>query len=104
MRATKLEVNLDNIQYNIDEVKKYIGSDVQFMPIVKAYGYGSFINYDGNFLNQFNILGVALLDEAIEIRKSGYKGDILILYPLLENELIEATESPRTLSDIKLKK
>lgn len=93
MRVTKLEVNLNNINYNVKKIKEYIGKDVELMPIVKAYGYGSFINYESDFLNQFNIVGVALLDEAIEVRNSGYKGDIFILYPLLEDELVIAIEN-----------
>lgn len=86
MRSTQLIVNLKSIINNINEIKKYLGPNIKIMPIVKSYGYGSHINYCPEILNQFDYVGVALLDEAIELRKNGYKKDILILYPLSKEE------------------
>lgn len=87
MRSTKLEVNITNIKYNLIQIKKYVGKKVTIMPIIKANGYGSYINFNKDILNMFEIVGVALLNEAIQLRNSGYRNDILILYPMLEDEL-----------------
>ena len=86
MRSTQLLVNLNDIRYNIKEIKKYLKEGINIMPIVKAFGYGSYLNSCSNILNEFNYVGVAYLDEAIELRKNGYKNNILILYPLSKEE------------------
>lgn len=86
MRTTQLIIDLNNIKNNINEIKKYLGSNIKMMPIVKSYGYGTHLNNCSEILNQFDYIGVALLDEAIELRKNGYKNNILILYPLSKEE------------------
>ena len=86
MRSTQLIVNLKNIKHNINEIKKYLGSDIDIMPIVKAFAYGTHLNYCPEILNEFRYVGVAYLDEAIELRKKGYKNKILVLYPLSKEE------------------
>ncbi len=87
MRSTQLIVDLNSIQYNIDSIKKYLGNDVEIMPIVKANGYGTHLNYCPDILNQFNYIGVALLDEAITLKRNGYANNIFILYPLSMEEV-----------------
>lgn len=87
MRSTQLIVDIKNIQQNIDSVRRYLGSDVEMMPVVKANGYGTHLNYCPEILNQFNYVAVALLDEAILLRKNGYCNNIFILYPLSKEEL-----------------
>lgn len=86
MRSTQLIVDIDKILYNISKIKDYLGSDINIMPIVKSFGYGTHINECSEMLNQFSYVGVALLDEAIMLRKNGYKNKILILYPLSKEE------------------
>lgn len=86
MRSTQLIVDKNTIEHNIKEIKKYVGEYVKIMPIVKSFGYGTFLNNISSILNEFNYVGVAYLDEAIELRKNGYKNNILILYPLSKDE------------------
>lgn len=86
MRTTQLIVNLKNIKHNIEEIKNYLGNSINIMPVVKSYGYGSHLNECPEILNEFDYVGVAYLDEAIQLRKNGYKKEILILYPLSKNE------------------
>ena len=92
MRKTQVIVNLESIKHNINELKNYLGSGVNIMPVVKAYGYGTHLNYCSDILNEFEYVAVAYLDEAIELRNSGYKNDILILYPLSKDEFDVAKE------------
>ena len=77
MNVTKLEVDLKKINHNIEEIKKYTKKDV--IPVIKANGYGTYINYVKDFINKFKIVAVANTYEGIELRKNNYKGDILIL-------------------------
>lgn len=86
MRSTQLIVNLKSIRNNIDELKKYLGTNINIMPIVKSFGYGSHLNSCPEILNEFDYVGVAYLDEAIQLRNNGYKNNILILYPLSKDE------------------
>lgn len=86
MRSTQLIVNLKSIRNNINELRRYLGSDVNIMPIVKSFGYGSHLNSCSEILNEFDYVGVAYLDEAIQLRNNGYKNNILILYPLSKDE------------------
>lgn len=92
MRATQVIVNLESIKHNILEIKKYLGSNVNIMPVVKAYGYGTYLNCCSEILNEFEYVAVAYLDEAMELRNNGYKNDILILYPLSKDEFEVAKE------------
>ena len=87
MRSTQLIIDLNNIQYNINSIKQYLGNEIEVMPIVKANGYGTHLNYYIDILNQFDYIGVALLDEALILKQNGYKKNIFILYPLSKEEL-----------------
>lgn len=87
MRSTQMIVDLKSIKENIINIRKYVGNNVEIMPVVKANGYGTHLNYCPDILNEFNYVAVALLDEAIILRKNGYLNDIFILYPLSKDEI-----------------
>ena len=78
MRPTIMEINKKTFISNINKIKKYV-KNKELMPIIKANGYGTHINKELDILNMFNIVGVAIIDEAIDIRKTGYKKDIFVL-------------------------
>lgn len=78
MRPTRMEVDLNNFLYNIKQIKKYV-NDTEVMPIIKANGYGTHINFCIDIINHFKIVGVALVDEGIVLRNNGYKNDIFVL-------------------------
>ncbi len=78
MRPTVMEVNLSDFKYNINSIKKYINSDVLLMPVIKANGYGTYLNLS-TILDEFKIVCVALVDEGILLREKGYTGDILVI-------------------------
>ncbi|WDV44958.1 alanine racemase [Clostridiaceae bacterium M8S5] len=80
-RDTILEVNIDNLEYNIKEIKKLIGEDVAIAAVIKANGYG----HGGAFLAPIiiksgaDMIAVATLTEALELRKNNFTDDILIM-------------------------
>lgn len=78
-RHTVLEVNLDNFKYNIEQIKKFLKPETVVMPVIKADGYGTYINKRLDIINNFDIVAVAIVDEGVELRKIGYKKDIFIL-------------------------
>ena len=78
MRRTCLEVSREAFKNNVLEVKKLIG-DALIMPVVKANAYGTYLNKDIELMNEFSMVAVAIVDEAIQLRKMGYKNDIFVL-------------------------
>lgn len=78
MRSTIMEVDNQKLKYNIEQIKKHVGNK-EIMPVVKANAYGTYINKRLDILNLFNIIAVAIVDEAIEIRKLGYNKEIFVL-------------------------
>lgn len=86
MVHTVLEVSRQAFLDNFNSVKKRIGENVEVMPIIKANAYGTFLNRDIDLINNFNIVGVAQVSEALELRKDGYSKDIFILnQPFLDD-------------------
>lgn len=81
IRPVWAEVNLDNLAHNIRQVRKYTNKDALIMAVVKANGYGhGAIDIARTFLeNGADRLGVAILSEAIELRKANITESILIL-------------------------
>jgi len=89
LRRTIAEINLDSIQNNLKEIKKTVGENVKILLPVKAdaYGHGS-VEISG-FVQKNNLadmLGVASLDEGIELRNAGIKLPILVLSLILPEE------------------
>ena len=87
MRNTSLEVSRKAFINNYDAVCKKVGSNVLVMPVVKANGYGTYINRDSDLMNQFPIVAVAIVEEAVHLREYGYKNDILVLNQPYEDEI-----------------
>ena len=85
-RPTIMEIDLNSLNYNIQEIKKYI-NNTNIMPVIKANAYGTYINYNNDFLNNFDIVAVALVDEAIELRKNGFKKEIFVLNQPYKKEI-----------------
>ena len=78
MRSTRLDVDVDQFIHNIKLIQDYVG-DKTIMPVIKANAYGTYLNKRLDILEKFSIVGVAIVDEGIEIRKLGYKGDVFVL-------------------------
>lgn len=77
-RPTVMEVNLENFKYNISQIRK-LANNAKLMPVIKANAYGTYINKRIEIISEFDIVAVAIVDEAIELRNLGYKGEIFVL-------------------------
>lgn len=77
LRDTFLEVNLDNIAYNMKSIKKMVGENVAIAAVVKANGYGhGAVGIAKELLESgADYLAVATLTEALDLRRhfSDYK-------------------------------
>lgn len=86
MRMTILEVDINKFNKNIDNIKKYVGNK-KIMPVIKANGYGTYINKNLEVINKFDIVAVAIIDEAIELRNLGYNKEIFVLNPSFVDDI-----------------
>ncbi len=80
-RASFVEVNTASLRHNFSAVKSIVPKDAHIMAVVKANAYGAgAIKASEIFLQEgANYLGVATLDEALELRSHFSKTPILIL-------------------------
>lgn len=94
-----IEVNLNNLEHNIKEIKKVIPLKTKIMAVVKANAYGHGIIEISKKLQDIGIqdFAVATLEEALLLRRNMIKGNILILgftsinnlHYVIENDLIQ---------------
>ncbi len=91
LRPTWAEIDLDALLFNIRLIQKTIGSAMLF-PVVKADAYGHGIVHICKALERrgFDYICLALLEEAIELRRAGIKIPALILGPLERSQITEA--------------
>ena len=92
-RPTVMEISLENAKYNIEKIKEKLPSNTEIMPIIKAEGYGTYLNRNIDFLNMFSIVGVAIVEEGVFLRKMGYKGEIFVLNQSYKEEIPDIIEN-----------
>lgn len=85
--GTMLEVNFESLQHNLNQYQVLLKPETKLMVMVKANAYGSGILEVANFLQhqRVDMLGVAYVDEAIQLRKNGINMPIMIMNPHIES-------------------
>lgn len=92
-RPTVMEVDLSAFRYNVKQIKDKVGKGLGIMPVIKAEGYGTYINRRQDLLNEFDIVAVATVDEACYIRKNGYQKEIFVLNQPYKDEINKIIEN-----------
>jgi len=90
-RPTVAEINLDSIAFNLRQVRKLVGPDVRICPAVKAdaYGHGA-IPVSRTLLDAgAEMLSVAMVEEALELRNAGITAPILLLQCAFPDQIPE---------------
>ena len=84
------EIDLDAIVGNIKAIRELVGEKIKIMGVVKANAYGHDALEVAPLLLQNGafFLGVARLDEGVELRKANIKAPILVLGLTLKEEKI----------------
>lgn len=84
-----VEIDLDAATYNLGRVRSIVPPGVGLLFVVKADAYGHGAVRISRLAEEcgVDILGVATLDEGRELRKAGIKLPILILSPVLPQEI-----------------
>ena len=74
-------INKKNLIHNFNYIKKYVGNNVNVMPVVKANAYGHGVVEICKILSKCKVKGfcVALLDEVIHMRNNQIENEILHL-------------------------
>lgn len=107
-RPTVMEVNINHFKNNIEEIRKRLNPNTTIMPIIKANAYGTYLNTRLDVINEFEIVGLATVDEGVAIRNLGYEKDIFILNQpaiseidkIIENDLVIGLSSDYFLKEV----
>ncbi len=78
-RPTWTEIDLDVIRANFESVRNFVGREYKYLAVVKADAYGHGAIECAKELEKAGVdwLGVAIIEEAIQLRKAGIKRPIL---------------------------
>ncbi|MCD6321602.1 MAG: alanine racemase, partial [Clostridiales bacterium] len=76
-----VEINLDSIVNNLNEIRNHLGPNIKINGVIKAdgYGHGAVMTAKVLSANGIDMLSVATLDEAIQLRKQKIITPILVL-------------------------
>jgi len=99
-RPTWAEINLSAIKYNLGQIRRFIETGVELMPVVKANAYGHGIYPVSRALveNGINYLSVATMDEALTLRKNDINVSVLVMGAILKEEIENAVENDITIT------
>ena len=80
-RDSWVEINIDNLEHNIKEIKKNVSSDLKLLGVVKAdaYGHGAVMLAPTILASGIDMLGVASIDEGVDLRNANINCEILVL-------------------------
>ena len=88
-RPTWVEIDLSALRHNLLAIKKTAGPGVKIMGIVKAdaYGHGDYEVCRVLLNHGVEILGIAILEEGIQLRDKGIQAPLLLLGGLFEDQI-----------------
>lgn len=80
-RDAWVEINISNLEHNIKEIKKNIPQGVKLLGVVKAdaYGHGAVMLSPTILASGVDMLGVASIDEGVDLRQAKITCPILVL-------------------------
>lgn len=80
-RDSWVEINISNLEHNIKEIKKNIPANTKLLGVVKAdaYGHGAVMLAPTILASGIDMLGVASIDEGVDLRQAKIKCEILVL-------------------------
>ena len=97
------EINLNNIEHNISQIRRITGPGVKIMAVVKADAYGHGAEDFSRYLLSIGVdrLAVACVDEALQLKNAGIAAPIHILSRTDESRVREVIENNfiQTVSD-----
>lgn len=94
-RSTWADVHVDNITHNVQVFKRHLDKKTHLMAVIKAdgYGHGAVETAFAAIKGGASYLGVAVLDEALVLRRAGIEEPILLLSPIEKEAVKTAVEN-----------
>ncbi|HMO80090.1 MAG TPA: alanine racemase [Pyrinomonadaceae bacterium] len=98
-RPTVAEIDLSALVFNFRSIRDFVGTEIAFMAVVKANAYGHGAVKCAEALENAGVdwFGVAIVEEALELRQNGISLPILCfggLWPGQEEVVIESGVTP----------
>ncbi len=86
-----IDIDLDAISYNVTAIRRWVGSDVRLLAVVKAQGYGlgAEVVATAALAAGADGLAVARVREGVRLRQHGVRAQILVLTGFAPNEVEE---------------
>lgn len=80
-RDAWVEVNLEHLAQNVKQLKSLVKDDIKLLAVVKAdaYGHGAVMTAPTMLASGVDMLGVASIDEGLNLRDAKINCDILVL-------------------------
>jgi len=99
-RPTVAEIDLSALRHNLGAVREPLGPDVRVLGVVKAdgYGHGAVAVSRALAAAGIDMLGVALVEEGVELRAAGIAAPILVMGLAPEDEVAAALAHDLTLT------
>jgi len=98
MRPTYLEVNLSQLKQNLENIRTHV-VPAKVLVVLKANAYGHGVDGVAPFIAPFaDYIGVAIVEEAIHLRKMGIATPILVMGGTLREQLSDFFEYDLTLA------
>jgi alanine racemase len=93
-RPTIAEIDLDAVKFNYEQLREKVGKETKMLAVVKADGYGHGAIFISKELQRLgaDLLGVAICEEGISLRKAGIRKPIIILNGLFKGQVKETVE------------
>jgi alanine racemase len=99
LRPTWVEIDLDRFERNVDVIARSLPDGARIVPVLKADGYGHGAVELAKRLNPDRVamIAVALLEEALELRRAGIALPLLVLGPLSQEQIAIALDHDVTI-------
>lgn len=90
---TQAKIDLDAIEYNLDNIKQKVPQDCRLLAVVKADAYGHGSLEITKFLDdKCDFFGIATVGEAVKLKNAGIKSPMLILGHVMPSEYATVVE------------
>ncbi|MDY7034298.1 MAG: alanine racemase [Thermodesulfobacteriota bacterium] len=88
-RPTVVEIDLNALAFNYKQIREKVDEDIKILAVVKADGYGHGADIVAKELENLgvNLLGVALCEEGIALRKAGIQIPIVLLGSIFQGQV-----------------
>lgn len=94
MYATRVETDLDAFRYNLEQAKGLLPPGVAILAVIKdeAYGHGAYELALEALLGGAKMLGVATVEEGVQLRSQGIVAPILVMCGIMPEQAEEAVQ------------